>query len=43
MDEGYKGIDKIYTEPEFAKVIKDPRFTEMMSARQQGQPTPPPQ
>ena len=41
MDEGYKGIDKIYTEPEFAKVIKDPRFTEMMNARQQGQPTPP--
>jgi tetratricopeptide (TPR) repeat protein len=41
MDDGYKGVDKIYTEPEFAKVIKDPRFTEMMNARNQGQPTPP--
>jgi tetratricopeptide (TPR) repeat protein len=42
MDEGYKEFDKIYTEPEFAKVIKDPRFTEMMNARTQGQPSPPP-
>lgn len=43
MDEGYKGIDKIYTEPDFAKLIKDPRFTEMMNARNAGQPNPPQQ
>lgn len=41
MDEGYKGVDKIYSEPDFAKLIKDPRFTAMMNARQQGQPQPP--
>ncbi|HTK94975.1 MAG TPA: tetratricopeptide repeat protein [Terriglobales bacterium] len=40
MDEGYKGVDKIYTEPDFAKLIKDPRFTEMMNARNAGQPQP---
>ena len=42
MDEGYKGIDKVYTEPEFARLIKDPRFTELMNARSAGQPAPPP-
>lgn len=43
MDEGYKGIDKIYSEPDFAKVVKDPRFTAMMNARSQGAPMPPQQ
>ena len=42
MDEGYKDFNKVYSEPEFAKLIKDPRFTEMMNARTQGQPSPPP-
>jgi tetratricopeptide (TPR) repeat protein len=41
MDEGYKGLDKVYTEPEFAQLIKDPRFTELMNAHNTGQPAPP--
>ena len=27
------GIDKVYTEPEFAQLIKDQRFVELMNAR----------
>ena len=42
MEEGYKDVNKVYTDPEFAKLIKDPRFTEMMNAHNAGQPMPPP-
>jgi tetratricopeptide (TPR) repeat protein len=33
MEEGYKGIDNVYKDDEFAGLRKDPRFTELMSAR----------
>ena len=33
LDEGYIGLDKVYTEPEFAKLLKDQRFIELMNAR----------
>jgi tetratricopeptide (TPR) repeat protein len=33
MEEGYKGIENVYKDAEFAGVRKDPRFTELMSAR----------
>ncbi|MDP9267386.1 MAG: tetratricopeptide repeat protein [Acidobacteriota bacterium] len=33
LDEGYIGVDKVYSEPEFAKLIKDHRFIELMNAR----------
>lgn len=33
MEVGYKGIDEVYKDSEFAGLRKDPRFTELMAAR----------
>ena len=33
LEEGYKGIDQVYKDEEFAGLRKDPRFTELMTAR----------
>lgn len=33
MEEGYKGIDNVYKDSEFAGLRKDPRFTQLMAAR----------
>ena len=33
MEEGYKGIDDVYTDPEFAGLRSDSRFAELMAAR----------
>lgn len=33
MEEGYKGIDDVYKDSEFAGIRKDPRFLELMKAR----------
>ncbi len=33
MEEGYKGIEDVYKDEEFAALRKDPRFTELMAAR----------
>jgi tetratricopeptide (TPR) repeat protein len=33
MEEGYKGIDQVYKDEEFAGLRKDPRFTQLMASR----------
>ena len=33
MEEGYKGIENVYKDDEFAGMRKDPRFTDLMAAR----------
>ena len=33
MEEGYKGIEDVYKDAEFAGLRKDPRFTDLMAAR----------
>jgi tetratricopeptide (TPR) repeat protein len=33
MEEGYKGIEDVYKDAEFAGMRKDPRFTDLMAAR----------
>jgi tetratricopeptide (TPR) repeat protein len=33
MEEGYKDIEDVYKDAEFAELRKDPRFTQLMSAR----------
>lgn len=33
MEEGYKGIDAVYQDTEFAGLRKDPRFTQLMASR----------
>jgi tetratricopeptide (TPR) repeat protein len=38
MEEGYKGIDAVYKDSEFAGLRKDPRFVELMKMRPQGIP-----
>jgi tetratricopeptide (TPR) repeat protein len=38
MEEGYKAIDNVYKDPEFAGLREDARFTELMAARPPGIP-----
>jgi tetratricopeptide (TPR) repeat protein len=38
MEEGYKGIGDVYSDPGFAGLRKDARFTELMAARPPGIP-----
>jgi tetratricopeptide (TPR) repeat protein len=38
MEEGYKGIDEVYKDAEFAGLRKDPRFTALMTTRPPGIP-----
>jgi len=38
MEEGYKAIDDVYRDPEFAALRSDTRFTELMAARPPGIP-----
>ena len=33
MEEGYKGIDKVYTDSEFASLRTDPRFADLMAQK----------
>ena len=33
MEEGYKGIEDVYKDSEFAGLRADPRFTELMASR----------
>ncbi len=36
MEDGFKGIQKVYSEPEFATLRTDKRFSELMSQKPQG-------
>lgn len=38
MEDGYKGIDEVYRDQEFAGLRKDPRFSALMSSRPLGIP-----
>jgi tetratricopeptide (TPR) repeat protein len=38
MEEGYKGVKDVYTDPEFAGLRKDTRFTELMKEKPQALP-----
>jgi tetratricopeptide (TPR) repeat protein len=38
MEEGYKGIDQVYKDAEFAGLRKDPRFVALMTAKPPGIP-----
>ena len=38
MEDGYKGIDEVYKDQEFAGLRKDPRFTALMASRPPGIP-----
>jgi len=38
MEDGYKGIDEVYKDQEFAGMRKDPRFTALMASRPLGIP-----
>jgi len=33
MEEGYKGIDKVFTDTEFASLRTDPRFADLMAQK----------
>ena len=33
MEEGFKNIEDVYKDAEFAQLRKDPRFTQLMAAR----------
>ena len=33
MEDGYKEIDDVYKDQEFASLRKDPRFTELMTSK----------
>ena len=41
IDEGYQGLDKAYSDPEFAKLLSDQRFIELMNARNNPAALPP--
>jgi tetratricopeptide (TPR) repeat protein len=40
MDEGYVGMNKVYTDPEFAKIIKDQRFLDLAASHNNLGPVP---
>jgi hypothetical protein len=38
MEDGYKGVDAVYKEPEFAALRDDARFKELMANRPEAIP-----